>query len=60
MRNILFVGTPDEQLDQLLDAYTQDVTRGSPFDTGKLNAISPQFKRIAAMIGDGVFQAPGR
>ena len=60
MRNIFFMGTPDEQLDQLLSAYPRDVTQGSPFDTGILNAISPQFKRIAAIIGDGVFQAPRR
>ena len=54
------MGTPDEQLDQLLSAYPRDVTQGSPFDTGILNAISPQFNRIAAIIGDGVFQAPRR
>ena len=60
MRNIFFVGTSDEQLDQLLNAYPRDVTQGSPFDTGILNAISPQFKRIAAIIGGGVFQAPRR
>lgn len=60
LKDIFFVGTPDEQLDQLLNAYPRDITQGSPFDSGILNAISPQFKRISAIIGDGVFQAPRR
>ncbi len=40
--------------------YTSSITAGSPFDTSILNAITPQFKRIAAFIGDAVFQAPRR
>ncbi|KAG6902406.1 hypothetical protein C0995_000332 [Termitomyces sp. Mi166 len=40
--------------------YPADITEGSPFGTGILNAITPQFKRIAAFMGDGVFQAPRR
>lgn len=40
--------------------YPSDVTQGSPFDTGILNAITLQFKRIAALLGDSVFQAPRR
>jgi hypothetical protein len=40
--------------------YPNDITAGSPFDTGILDALSPQFKRIAAFQGDGVFQAPRR
>jgi acetylcholinesterase len=40
--------------------YPQDIARGSPFGTGDQNAITPQFKRISAILGDLVFQAPRR
>jgi hypothetical protein len=48
------------EVDKLLTLYPDDVTAGSPFDTGRLNAITPQFKRLAAIQGDLVFQAPRR
>lgn len=47
-------------VDHLLDLYTDDITKGSPYSTGILNAITPQFKRLAALQGDVVFQAPRR
>jgi carboxylesterase type B len=47
-------------LEELLTVYPDDITQGSPFDTGILNAITPEFKRIAAFQGDAVFQAPRR
>ncbi|EIN12169.1 carotenoid ester lipase precursor [Punctularia strigosozonata HHB-11173 SS5] len=50
----------DSDLDTLLTLYPADPTQGSPFDTGILNALTPQFKRLAAMQGDLVFQAPRR
>ncbi|KAI0791004.1 carotenoid ester lipase precursor [Abortiporus biennis] len=50
----------ESQLDRLLTLYPSNITQGSPFDTGDLNAITPQFKRIAAFLGDFVFQAPRR
>jgi len=53
-------GSTDAAINKIADLYPQDITAGSPFDTGILNAISPQFKRIAAFLGDGVFQAPRR
>ncbi|KAF6755849.1 carotenoid ester lipase [Ephemerocybe angulata] len=40
--------------------YPATLSEGSPFNTGLLNALTPQFKRIAAFQGDGVFQAPRR
>ncbi|KAJ7914278.1 Alpha/Beta hydrolase protein [Mycena leptocephala] len=40
--------------------YPNDILAGSPFDTGILDAITPQFKRLAAFQGDAVFQAPRR
>jgi hypothetical protein len=50
----------DGSIDQLMELYPSDITQGSPFDTGILNAITPQFKRISAFLGDSVFQAPRR
>ena len=40
--------------------YPSDPTQGSPFDTGADNALSPQYKRLAALQGDLAFQAPRR
>ncbi|KAJ7505873.1 carotenoid ester lipase precursor [Mycena galericulata] len=40
--------------------YPCEITQGSPFDTGMLDALTPQFKRIASFQGDSVFQAPRR
>ncbi|KAF7792591.1 hypothetical protein EIP86_003685 [Pleurotus ostreatoroseus] len=47
-------------IDRLLVLYPQDPALGSPFDTGDLNELTPQFKRLAALQGDLVFQAPRR
>ncbi|KAI0091261.1 carotenoid ester lipase precursor [Irpex rosettiformis] len=48
------------EIDDLLELYPDDVTLGSPFDTGNANVIAPQFKRLAAIQGDYLFQAPRR
>jgi hypothetical protein len=47
-------------MDELLKLYPQNVTLGSPYDTGTQNAFTPEFKRIASILGDLVFQAPRR
>ena len=47
-------------MDELLTLYPQNVTQGSPYDTGTQNALTPEFKRIASILGDLVFQAPRR
>jgi acetylcholinesterase len=47
-------------MDKVLTLYPQNVTLGSPFDTGTRNALTPEFKTIAAFLGDLVFQAPRR
>ncbi|KAF9453329.1 alpha/beta-hydrolase [Macrolepiota fuliginosa MF-IS2] len=59
-KNTFLPGTTDAQVDQLATLYPDDITQGSPFDTGILNAVTPQFKRIAAVQGDGALQAPRR
>jgi acetylcholinesterase len=50
----------DTSLRAIGQAYPDDVTQGSPFDTGVLNAPTPEFKRMAAFQGDLVFQVPRR
>ncbi|KAK7018158.1 COesterase domain-containing protein [Favolaschia claudopus] len=47
-------------LDALTSAYPSDLSVGSPFGTGILQALSPQYKRIASFQGDAVFHAPRR
>ncbi|KAH9970734.1 carotenoid ester lipase precursor [Lactifluus volemus] len=49
-----------EEVDKLLELYPQNITQGSPFGTGEQNAITPQFKRIAAILGDIIFQSTRR
>ncbi|KAH9073429.1 carotenoid ester lipase precursor [Lactarius deliciosus] len=50
----------DSQIDLLLKYYPDDQRAGCPFDTGIKNALSPQFKRTAALQGDFVFHGPRR
>jgi len=56
----IFPNATDGQLDELLVLYPQNVTQGSPYDTDTQNALTPEFKRIASIIGDFVFQSPRR
>ena len=51
---------PKSDIDKLFTLYPGDITKGSPFDTGILNALTPQYKRIAAILGDLVFQTARR
>ncbi|EZG03171.1 hypothetical protein H106_06673 [Trichophyton rubrum CBS 735.88] len=50
-----FHGATKEQLRDLVDTYPDDPAAGSPFRTGKRYQLYPQFKRLAAMLGDLVF-----
>ena len=43
------------QLQTLVNLYPDDPSAGSPFGTGLLNNIYPQYKRIAALLGDLTF-----
>ncbi|KAL5332203.1 Alpha/Beta hydrolase protein [Aspergillus crustosus] len=53
------MATSDE-MDRLAELYPQDPTAGSPFDTGILNSITPQYKRISALTGDYSFESQRR
>ncbi|KAJ7844177.1 Alpha/Beta hydrolase protein [Mycena leptocephala] len=44
-----------DTVDALTSAYPDDITQGSPFGTGILQALTPQFKRLASFQGDAVF-----
>lgn len=50
----------DETLDRILTLYPASLSQGSPFRTGLLNALTPQWKRMSAFFGDLIFQAPRR
>jgi carboxylesterase type B len=60
IKEYYFRNISDTQLAALVNAYPDDVTQGSPFNTGTANALTPEFKRFAALQGDRVFQAPRR
>jgi hypothetical protein len=55
-----FPTAPAATIQQLLVYYPQDPTQGSPYNTGILNQLSSQFKRIASIQGDASFQGPRR
>ncbi|KAG6816185.1 hypothetical protein H0H87_008012 [Tephrocybe sp. NHM501043] len=57
---VLLPEAKSEALDLLLKYYPDDQRAGSPFDTGLKNALSAQFKRLAAINGDVLFQGPRR
>ncbi|KAI0699617.1 carotenoid ester lipase precursor [Cerioporus squamosus] len=57
---VWFPGASPSDVGTLLKLYSSDPAAGSPFDTGDANAFSTQFKRIAAMQGDWLFQAQRR
>jgi carboxylesterase type B len=44
-----------EEIHDFIALYPEDPSAGSPFRTGSLNAVYPQYKRIAAIIGDLTF-----
>ncbi|KAK0460004.1 carotenoid ester lipase precursor [Desarmillaria tabescens] len=60
LKTVIFPNISDQDLNTLLDLYPANPLEGSPYDTGILNVLTPQFKRIASFQGDAVFQAPRR
>ncbi|KAI0091742.1 carotenoid ester lipase precursor [Irpex rosettiformis] len=60
MSSNYFPNATTAEVDSLLRLYPQDITQGSPFDTGDLNAITSQSKRLAALQGDLLFMGPRR
>jgi len=60
LSNYFFLNASRSDIDGLLAAYSEDLAQGSPFNTGTHNAATPQFKRISALLGDLMFDAPRR
>lgn len=60
LKQVFFQNATDEQISALAAHYSNDPAAGSPFDTGAANEITPQYKRLAAFVGDYTFQAPRR
>ncbi|KAF7366926.1 Carboxylic ester hydrolase [Mycena sanguinolenta] len=49
-----------EEIADVFALYPSDPAAGSPFNTSDANALTPMFKRYAAIMGDFVFQGPHR
>ncbi|KAF7974295.1 hypothetical protein HWV62_12440 [Athelia sp. TMB] len=60
IQDIWFPKAPSAAVEKILDLYTDDVTLGSPFNTGTANNLTAQYKRIAAFQGDAWFHAGRR
>jgi hypothetical protein len=56
IKSIYIPDATEDDITQLLNVYPADITQGSPYDTGILDALSPQFKRLASFQGDAAFQ----
>ncbi|KAK2615737.1 hypothetical protein N8I77_002469 [Diaporthe amygdali] len=55
LKTLYFTNTDPQIVDEFVDVYPDDPTQGSPYDTGTENNFYPQFKRVAALLGDAVF-----
>jgi carboxylesterase type B len=55
LSTIFFLDATRDQIQELVNTYPADVTQGSPFNTGIFNVAYPEFKRLAAILGDLVF-----
>ncbi|KAI9055503.1 hypothetical protein LZ554_000453 [Drepanopeziza brunnea f. sp. 'monogermtubi'] len=55
INDIFFKTATRAQVEDLVATYPDDPAAGSPFRTGTANNIYPQYKRLAAVLGDIVF-----
>ncbi|KAF7946947.1 uncharacterized protein EAE97_004196 [Botrytis byssoidea] len=55
LQTIFFPTAPPSKIASLVAAYPDDPSAGSPFNTGTNWNIYPQYKRLAALLGDIVF-----
>ncbi|KZV69978.1 carotenoid ester lipase precursor [Peniophora sp. CONT] len=60
LQDLYFPTANDSLIDNILSAYPDDPALGSPFDTPPNNSFTPEYKRISAISGDHLFQAPRR
>lgn len=55
LSTVFFHDATVEQVQELVSNYPDDPSAGSPFNTGIANNIYPQYKRLAAILGDLTF-----
>jgi len=55
LNTLFFPRAPRAKMDELIATYPETIIDGSPFRSGLLNNIYPQFKRLAAILGDLTF-----
>ncbi|PSR99246.1 extracellular lipase [Coniella lustricola] len=55
LSTVYFNDATTAQIQALIDTYPDNIISGSPFRTGLFNELYPQYKRIAALLGDLVF-----
>lgn len=60
LSTLYFHNATTAQVQTLVGAYSTDIKAGSPFGTGILNEIYPQYKRIASLLGDIIFSLSRR
>ncbi|KAF9255338.1 carotenoid ester lipase precursor [Marasmius fiardii PR-910] len=60
LQTVLLPDVPSEEINTLMQFYPQDPSQGSPYNTSDRNSITPQYKRLASILGDMVFQGPRR
>lgn len=59
-KQIFFQNATDEEVKAFTDMYSTDPRKGSPYDTGVLNQLGPQYKRLASAVGDYTFETGRR
>ncbi|KAI1159375.1 sterol esterase [Nemania serpens] len=55
LSNVYFQKATRDEIAELVGTYSSALSAGSPFRTGILNSPYPEFKRLAAILGDLVF-----
>ncbi|ORY76324.1 lipase [Protomyces lactucae-debilis] len=55
LQKYFFLDAPRATIDALVASYPDDPSAGSPFRTGSQYNFYPQYKRLAALLGDTVF-----
>lgn len=60
LASYFFKDATETRRSTMLKHYPDDQPRGSPYNTGYQNALAPQYKRTASILGDAIFQGPRR
>lgn len=55
LASLFFRNASPQQISALVATYPDDPAAGSPFGTGADNVLYPQYKRLAALLGDATF-----